>query len=88
MKALYTQIEDALQNDGSEAIVLGCAGMVELQQALQSKYQVPVIEGVTAAVSIMQGMARLPTSTSRRNTYAGPLAKQYQGFFARYSPNQ
>ncbi len=86
MNALYQQIEGALEQDNSEAIVLGCAGMVDLQESLQQKYQVPVIEGVTAAVSIMQGLARLPSNTSRRNTFASPLEKDYQGVFNRYSP--
>lgn len=83
---LYQQIELALEHDGSEAIVLGCAGMVDLQQALQQRFRVPVIEGVTAAVSIMQGLARLPLATSRRNTYSAPLEKNYSGAMQGYSP--
>jgi len=86
LNGLYQQVESALQQDGSEAIVLGCAGMVELQESLQQRYQVPVIEGVTAAVSIMQGLARLPVFTSRRNTFAHPVEKTFQGDFERYSP--
>ena len=86
MQLLYQTIEQALEKDHSEAIVLGCAGMVDLQQSLQQKYQVPVIEGVTAAVSIMQGLARLPLSTSRKNTYAKPLSKDYSGLFSSFSP--
>ena len=84
--AIGREIEAALEQDGSEAIVLGCAGMVELQQALQQKYQVPVIEGVTAAAAIMQGLARLPLGTSRKRTYAKPLEKTYSGSFAEFSP--
>ena len=86
MQLLYQAIEQALEKDHSEAIVLGCAGMVDLQQSLQQKYQVPVIEGVTAAVSIMQGLARLPLSTSRKNTYDKPLSKTYSGLFSGFSP--
>lgn len=86
LQPMYLEIEAALEQDHSEAIVLGCAGMVELQQSLQQKYQVPVIEGVTAAASIMQGLARLPLSTSRKNTFANPLGKNYSGMFADFSP--
>lgn len=86
MKALYREIDIALEHDQSEAIVLGCAGMLELQQALQQKYQIPFIEGVTAAASIMQGMARLPVSTSRTNTYAKPINKNYSGLFESFTP--
>mgnify|MGYP000167289082 CR=1 FL=1 len=86
LRPLFRQIEKALERDGSEAIVLGCAGMVSLRQALQDRYQVPVIEGVTAAVSVMQGLIRLPTFTSRRNTFKKPRSKQYAGLFERFSP--
>lgn len=86
MNALCQAIEQALAKDRSEAIVLGCAGMVDLQRSLQQKYQVPVIEGVTAAVAIMQGLARLPLNTSRKNTYAKPLSKLYSGLFSSFSP--
>lgn len=49
--------------------------MVELQQQLQDYYGVPVIEGVTAATMIMDGMARLPIGTSRASAYAKPVEK-------------
>ncbi len=88
LQKLYHQCELALDQDGSEAIVLGCAGMVELQKDLQQKYGVPVIEGVTAAVAIMDGLARLPLSTSRHSSYARPVEKTYQGSFESYSPDK
>ena len=71
---------------GEEQAVSAGVAVVELQQALQRKYQVPVIEGVTAAVSIMQGLARLPLTTSRKNTYARPLHKEYSGLFKDFTP--
>lgn len=87
MKSLFQQIENALEQDHSEAIVLGCAGMVELQNQLQNHFQVPVIEGVTAATSIMQGLARLPLSTSRKNSYSVPLSKSYSGILKPFAPS-
>ncbi|MEZ5537044.1 MAG: aspartate/glutamate racemase family protein [Thiolinea sp.] len=76
----------ALEHDGAEAIILGCAGMVNLQQQLQDELGVPVIEGVTAAVTLLEGMAKLPLQTSRRNAFAKPVAKTYSGQFAGLSP--
>ena len=75
-----------LDQDGAEAIVLGCAGMVSLQKRLQAELGVPVIEGVTAAIALMDGLARLPLGTSRRCGYARPGSKIYSGQFAPYSP--
>lgn len=85
-QTLKATCADTLDRDGAEAIVLGCAGMVTLQLRLQDELGVPVIEGVTAAVTLMDGLARLPLSTSRRWGYARPGEKIYSGRFAPYSP--
>ena len=78
MKRLHLQCELAIEVDRSEAIILGCAGMVSLQQELQDYYGIPVIEGVTAATVIMDGLARLPLNTSRASAYALPVDKVYK----------
>ena len=78
LKRLYLQCELAIEVDRSEAIVLGCAGMVSLQQELQDYYGIPFIEGVTAATVIMDGLARLPLNTSRASAYAKPIEKTYK----------
>lgn len=87
MTEILRQCELAIHQDGCESIVLGCAGMVDLQLNLQQKLGIPVIESVTAAVSIMQGLSRLPLSTSRANAFANPVAKDYVGIFNGYSPD-
>ena len=76
----------SLDEDGCEAIVLGCAGMVEMARRFSGELGVPVIEGVTAAVKIVEGLAVLGIPTSKRGGYASPRAKAYTGLFARYAP--
>lgn len=80
------EIEQALKEDGAEAIVLGCAGMVDLCQSLSAKFGVPVVEGVTTAVKTIESLATLGLKTSSRRGYAAPRAKAYSGEFARFSP--
>ena len=80
MQKLHREFQQAIEIDRSEAIILGCAGMVELQQQLQKHYGVPVIEGVTAATMIMDGLARLPLNTSRASAYARPVDKVMTNF--------
>ena len=46
----------ALSEDRSEAIVLGCAGMVDLARDLTEEFQVPVIDGVTSAVKLVKAL--------------------------------
>ena len=83
---IEAEIARALDEDGAEAIVLGCAGMADLARALGEKFGVPVLDGVACAVTLAEGAARLGLKTSKRNTYAAPRAKAYTGAFARFAP--
>ena len=80
------EIGRALAEDGAEAIVLGCAGMTDLARDLERKAGVPVLDGVACAVSLAESLVRLGLRTSKRRTYAAPLAKPYAGEFKRFSP--
>jgi allantoin racemase len=77
---------EALDRDRSGAIVLGCAGMADLCQALQQRLGVPVIDGVGAALKLAEALVDLGLSTSKRGDYAAPLAKRYTGIAQPYSP--
>jgi len=83
---IAAEIGRALDEDRAEAIVLGCAGMAELAAALSAEFAVPVIDGVAAAVMLAEGLAALGLKTSRRGGYARPLAKDYTGLLAPFSP--
>jgi allantoin racemase len=78
--------EQALRIDRSGAIVLGCAGMADLCQALQARLGVPVIDGVGAAVKLAEGLVALGLGTSKRGDYAAPISKRYAGMAAPFSP--
>ena len=56
--------------DGSEAVVLGCAGLADLVQPLSEVLGVPVIDGVAAAVGVATGLVAMGLTTSRANTLA------------------
>lgn len=71
---IETEIQKAIEIDHAEAIVLGCAGMTDLAEGLARKYQLPVLDGVACAVSLVESMARLGLRTSRRGGYAPPPA--------------
>ncbi|NEP61036.1 MAG: aspartate/glutamate racemase family protein, partial [Symploca sp. SIO2G7] len=46
----------AIQEDGAEAICLGCAGMSGLEQQLEDRLGVPVIDAVAAAVKLAESV--------------------------------
>jgi allantoin racemase len=53
-EAIAAEIETALAQDRSDAIVLGCAGMADLAAQMSDRFGVPVIDGVAAAVGFCQ----------------------------------
>ena len=85
-KLIRVEIQKALDEDRSEAIVLGCAGMVDLAAELSKEFGVPVIDGVSAAVKLVESLVALGLQTSKRNGYAYPRSKQYLGQFQAFQP--
>jgi len=72
--------------DRCEAIVLGCAGMADLNAQLAAEFGLPVIDGVAAAVKLVEAVVGLGLGTSKALGYAVPLAKRYDGLMERFQP--
>jgi allantoin racemase len=82
---LEAEIVRALDR-GAEAIVLGCAGMADLAATLSRKFDIPVIDGVAAAVKQAEALVGLKLTTSRRGAYAFPAPKDYSGILRPFAP--
>jgi allantoin racemase len=80
---LSAEIGRAKAQDGADAIVLGCAGMAALAAALAREHELPVIDGVAAAVKLAEALVGLGHATSKRGPYARPIAKPFSGIFAK-----
>lgn len=72
----------ALDQDGAGAIVLGCAGMADLTTSLTQELGVPVIDGVSAAVKIVEALVGLGLKTSKRGDLAYPISKPFTGYLS------
>jgi allantoin racemase len=72
----------ALKQDRSGAIVLGCGGMAALCKTLQQRLGVPVIDGVSAAVKMAEALVALGLKTEKQGDYAPPLPKRWTGWAA------
>jgi allantoin racemase len=75
----------ALAEDEAEAIVLGCGGMADLADELAEALGVPVVEGVTAAVKLVETVVALGLGTSKARDYAYPIAKPCRGLLEGFS---
>ena len=81
-------IEKTILEDNSEAIILGCAGMSNLAKDLELSHGLPVIEGVSSAVVLTEGLINLQIKTSKIGSYALPREKQYTGFLSKFRPQR
>lgn len=85
-QVIVTECKRALTEDGSGAIVLGCAGMADLCQRLSREIGAPVIDGVSAAVKLVEALVALSLGTSKHGDYAEPLPKTYVGLLTGFAP--
>jgi allantoin racemase len=70
----------AIEQDGAEAICLGCAGMSGLEKQLEERLGVPVIDSVAAAVKMAESLVSLGKLTSKQLTYRTPEKKSIRGY--------
>lgn len=73
--AIAEQAVHAVEDDKAEVICLGCGGMSGLADRVVERTGVPVVDGVTAAVTIAESLVRLGLTTSKVRTYASPRPK-------------
>ena len=88
LEKLNKGIEKTILEDNSEAIILGCAGMSNLAKDLEISHGLPVIEGVSSAVVLIEGLINLQIKTSKIGSYALPREKQYTGFLSKFRPQR
>ncbi|NRB54884.1 MAG: aspartate/glutamate racemase family protein [Salinicola sp.] len=81
-QALLEECQRARDEDGIGAIVLGCGGMADLTERLAHDLQMPVVEGVSAAVKLAESLVSLGLGTSKHGDLAFPRPKPFSGRFA------
>ncbi len=66
---LADEAKVAVEQDGAEIILLGCAGMAGLHETVASAVRVPVVDAVWAGVTLVGALAQSGARTSKRNLY-------------------
>lgn len=72
---LLAEIRRAAEEDGAEAVLLGCAGMAEMCDRLAAETGLPVIDGVVAAVKLAEALVGGGFRTSKAGSYGWPRDK-------------
>jgi allantoin racemase len=84
--AILDECRRAVREDRADAIVLGCAGMADLAKRIGDALGVPVVDGVTAAVKLVEALVALGLRTSKAGDLAFPLPKPYAGLVEPFAP--
>lgn len=80
LKALERESIRAIQEDGAECILLGCAGFVDFVEKLRIQLGVPVLDGIMPAVKFAEALVDMGLKTSKVNTWKYPEPKEYVGY--------
>jgi allantoin racemase len=80
VRAIVAEAAAAVTEDHAEVICLGCGGMAGLTEQVEARTGVPVVDGVTAAVTIAESLVRLGLRTSKVRTYAPPRPKKFRNW--------
>ncbi|SLN24851.1 Glutamate racemase [Falsiruegeria litorea R37] len=70
MFKIKSEIRDSIEQDNTEAIVLGCAGMADLMAQLSEEFGLPVIDGVAAGVTFAEALVNNRLGTSKIGAYS------------------
>ncbi len=84
-RQVLAECRAAVDVDGADVIVLGCAGMADLCRRLTMELGVPVVDGVTAATKQVEALIALGLRTSSQREFAPPREKQYVGLLAEFA---
>jgi allantoin racemase len=79
-KKIYEVAKAAVEEDGAEVIVLGCAGMVGYAEEAAEKLGIVVIDPTSVALKIAEAMVEAGVAQSKRAFFAHPPKKEIKGY--------
>jgi allantoin racemase len=68
----------AVEEDGAEVIILGCAGMVGYAEKAAKELNIVVIDPTSVAFKYAEAMVEAGIKQSKRALYAHPSEKEYK----------
>jgi allantoin racemase len=80
IQALFDKSKLAVEQDGAECIVLGCAGFSSIAKEFSEKLGVPVLDGVTLAVKLAEDMIESGFKNGSKLSDAYLKTKTIKGF--------
>lgn len=81
VKKMVALGKKAIEEDGAEMLVTTCAGLAGVHREVQKQLGIPVLEGISCAVKLVESMLDLGLHTTRVGQYSPlPETKPLKGF--------
>jgi allantoin racemase len=77
-KRVLEVAQKAVDEDGAEVIILGCAGMAGYAKEIERKLRVKVLDPSAVALKVAEAMADLGLTQSKRGLFSAPPEKIYR----------
>jgi len=77
IKTLCRVVDAAINSDGAEVVVLGCAGMTGYTEQLENRFNVAVVDPCTVALKFAEAFVSLGIKQSKIGHYSNPPKKLY-----------
>ena len=72
MDRIRSAVSHAIDMHRSDAVVLGCAGMTDLVTQLTKEFGIPIVDGLSCAVTFAEALISAKLCTSKIGAYAFP----------------
>ena len=76
-KRILELSQKAVEEDGAEVIILGCAGMAGYAEEIEKKLGAKVLDPCAVALKVAEAMADLGLTQSKRGLFAAPPEKTF-----------
>ena len=76
-KRILELSQKAVEEDGAEVIILGCAGMAGYAEEIEKKLGAKVLDPSAVALKVAEAMADLGLTQSKRGLFAAPPEKTF-----------
>jgi len=77
-RRVFEVAQKAVEEDGAEVIILGCAGMAGYAEEIEKKLRVKVLDPSAVALKVAEAMVDLRLTQSKRGLFATPPEKTYR----------
>jgi len=75
---VFEVAQKAVEEDGAEVIILGCAGMAGYARELETKLNIKVLDPTAVALKVAEALADLGLAHSKRAMFAYPPEKVFK----------